>query len=98
MFRITLQKRSGITCVTIDGRVDASDIGEVRRVLSSVEGRMELSLGGLESCSDEVGGELRKWMDGGATIKSATPYLKMLLAVKSDAVQPFELKNRSGER
>ncbi len=98
MFRITLQKRAGVTCATIDGRLDASDIGEMRRVLSSVEGSVELCLGGLDACSDEVGEELRAWMERGARIKSATPYLKMLLAVKPDAVQPVELKETSGER
>ncbi len=87
MFRITTQKRDRTTCVTLDGRLEGSDIEEIRRAFSAVTGPAELRLSGLESCSEEVVQELRRRIEAGVRLASATPYLRMMLVAKSDAAQ-----------
>jgi hypothetical protein len=79
MIRITTQKEKNSTVVTIDGQVAESDLGEIRRVRKSVTGAVLLNLRGLDACA--VGGVrfLREWLDAGARLQSATPFLEMLL-------------------
>ena len=80
MFRITLQKKRGLTVVTLDGRLADTDIEEVHRVMSAVTGSAALNLSGLETCSEGALSELRHWIEAGGTIRGATPYMKMMLA------------------
>jgi hypothetical protein len=79
MIRITTQKEKNATVVTIDGQVAESDLREIRRVRKSVAGAVVLNLRGLDACA--VGGVwiLREWLDAGARLQSATPFLEMIL-------------------
>ena len=79
MIRITTQKEKNGTVVTIDGQVVESDLGEIRRVRKSVTGAVVLNLRGLDACA--VGGVriLREWLDAGAQLQDANPFLQMIL-------------------
>jgi hypothetical protein len=79
MIRITTQTEGKRTLVTIDGRVAESDLGEIRRVRKALKGEVFLNLRGLEACA--VGGVrvLREWLDAGAQLQAATPFLEMIL-------------------
>lgn len=84
MFRITTQHRGLETVVILDGRLDTSELDEMRQVLavSVSEGPVELNLGGLEMCSGEGIRELRAWLDKGVRLGNATPFLRMVLTTR----------------
>jgi len=79
MFRITTERESARTLVTLDGRLTDSDVEEIHRALSSVTGPVVLSLSGLETCSGEAVAELKQWLAAGFTLQGATPFIRMLL-------------------
>jgi hypothetical protein len=79
MIRITTQNEKSGTIVTIDGQVAESDLGEIRRVRKSVTGAVVLNLRGLDECAAGGIRVLREWLDAGARLQSATPFLEMLL-------------------
>ncbi len=79
MIRITTQKEKNGTVVTIDGQLADSDLREIQRARNSTKGTVDLNLRGLDACA--VGGVriLREWLDAGARLQSATPFLEMIL-------------------
>jgi hypothetical protein len=79
LIRITTQTEAKRTIVTIDGQVTELDLKEMRRVRNSVSGAVVLNLRGLSACA--VGGVrfLRAWLDAGAKLQDATPFMKMIL-------------------
>ena len=79
MIRITTQREKNGTVVTIDGRLADSDLREVQRVRKSVKGKAFLNLRGLEECAAGGIQALRAWLDAGAELQSATPFLEMIL-------------------
>lgn len=88
MFRVTTQHRGKVTVVTIAGHLEDSELEEVRQVLASSAGQVELDLSDLETCSGVVAQELRGWLDSGVRLGSASPFLKMLLTMRPAAAQP----------
>jgi hypothetical protein len=79
LIRITTQKEENRTVVTIDGRATESDLGEIRRVRKALKGAVDLNLRGLEMCAPGGIRLLRDWMDAGAQLQDATPFLEMTL-------------------
>jgi hypothetical protein len=79
MFRMTTEKKSGRTLVTLDGRLADSDIEEIHRVLSTVTVPAVLCLSGLETCSVGAVAELKQWLSAGFVLQGATPFIRMLL-------------------
>lgn len=79
MIRITTQKQGNRTIVTIDGKVAEPDLGEIRRVRKSVKGAVFLNLRGLTACASGGVRVLRDWLDAGARLQAANPFLKMIL-------------------
>ena len=79
VIRITTQATDRGTVVTIDGWVAESDLKEIRRVRESVKGRVALSLRGLNACAAGGVELLRAWLDAGANLQDATPFLEMIL-------------------
>jgi len=88
MFRITTHHKGRVRVVAFAGHLEDSDLEEVRQVLSSSAGQVELDLSDLEACSGPVAQELRGWLDKGVRLGSASPFLRMLLTMKPDAAQP----------
>jgi len=79
MIRITTQSQGNHTVVTIDGQVAESDLKEIQRVRKSVNGEVALNLRGLDACAAGGVRVLRAWLDGGAQLQDATPFLRMIL-------------------
>jgi len=79
MIRITTHPEPSRTVVAIDGRLTAADFPEIRRVRQSVRGAVALDLGGLDACAKDGIRLLQDWLDAGAQLDAATPFLRMVL-------------------
>ena len=79
MIRITTQQEESHALVTIDGQLTATDVVEIRRVRDSLRGNVILKLAGLSLCADEGIHVLRDWLQAGAQLENATPFLRMVL-------------------
>jgi len=79
MIRITTQTEGNRTTVTIDGQVAEADLGEIRRVRKSTKGAVFLNLCGLTACTAGGVRVLRDWLDAGAQLQDATPFMQMIL-------------------
>lgn len=79
MIRITTQKQQSHTVISIDGELTTADMGEIRRIRKSVKGKVVLKLRGLNACAVEGIRVLRDWLDAGAKLRNATPFLQVML-------------------
>ena len=79
MIRITTRPEPARTLVVIDGRLTAADLRAIRRVRKSVAGAVALDLGGLDACAKDGIRLLQDWLDAGARLNTATPFLRMVL-------------------
>ena len=79
MIRITTHPERSHTVVTIDGRLTAADFPEVRRARASIGGAVALDLAGLDTCVRDGIPLLQDWLDAGARLDAATPFLRMVL-------------------
>ena len=79
MIRITTYHQPSHTVVTIEGRLTAADLRAIRRVRQSVRGAITLDLGGLDACAKDGIRLLQDWLDAGARLDAATPFLQMVL-------------------
>ena len=79
MIRITTYHQPSHTMVTIEGRLTAADLRAIRRVRRSVRGAVALDLGGLDTCARDGIRLLQDWLDAGARLDAATPFLRMVL-------------------
>ena len=79
MIRITTRQEPSHTVVTIDGRLMVADLRALRRVRRSVRGAVALDLGGLDACARDGIRLLQDWLDAGAQLDAATPFLRMVL-------------------
>lgn len=79
VIRITTQQETNGLIVTIDGQVEESDLREIRRVRKSAHGAVLLNLRGVDACAAGGVQLLRDWLDTGARLQDATPFLRMLL-------------------
>lgn len=100
MIRITTQRQKKGTVVTIDGQLADSDLREIKRVRKRVKGKVFLDLRGLETSA--VGGirDLQVWLDAGARLQCATPFLEMILKEPSSeaaAARPLKLRLHQSE-
>jgi hypothetical protein len=79
MIRITTHPEPARTVVAIDGQLTAADFPEVRRARESISGAVALNLDGLETCARDGIRLLQDWLDAGARLDAATPFLRMVL-------------------
>ena len=79
MIRITIHHKPSHTMVTIEGRLTAADLRAIRQVCRSVRGAVALDLGGLDACTRDGIRLLQDWLDAGARLGAATPFLRMVL-------------------
>ena len=84
MIRITTYPKQDCTVVIIDGKVSPEDVPEIRRVRTGLPGKVVLNLGELIECSEEGIRLLREWLDSGALLGEANPYLRMILGTAQD--------------
>lgn len=95
MIRITAKREKQFTSVMIDGRVEDSDLTEIRRIRRTMKGSVFLNLLGVESCA--VGGValLREWLAAGAKLADATPFLRMILETHEAETQSGGTKHKN---
>lgn len=79
VIRITIQPEKSNTVVTIAGQLAVPDLTEVRRIRASVPSKVILKLSGLDACAEEGTRLLREWLNAGAQLDNATPFLRMVL-------------------
>ena len=81
--RITKTADAPQTVLKVDGRLKADDIEELTRAYQSAQGATALDLSELQS-ADSAGVEiLRELVSMGAEVRSASPYIELLLKTKS---------------
>ena len=69
--------------MTIDGRVTELDVKEIQRVRKALKGDVVLNLRGLDGCVPGGIGLLRAWLEAGAQLQAATPFMDMILKAPS---------------
>ena len=79
MVRITTQTEGKRTIVAIDGQVTEADLKEIQRVRNSITGAVVLNLRGLDACAAGGVNLLRAWLETGAELQAATPFMEMIL-------------------
>jgi hypothetical protein len=67
----------------IAGRLESSDIAEITRVRQGLSGEVTLDLGGVSACAEEGIRVLRTWLDDGARLDHAAPFVRMRLETAS---------------
>lgn len=78
MIHITTHHKPSHTVVIIEGQLMTADLRAIRRVRKAVSGAVILDLGGLETCTREGIRLLQDWLDAGARLDVATPFLRMV--------------------
>jgi hypothetical protein len=96
MIRITIQSKQNHTVVIIDGRVTESDLKEIQRVRKALKGDVSLDLRGLDGCAPVGIRLVRAWLDAGAQLEAATPFLEMILKDPSSSRPRIRKKNQPG--
>lgn len=79
LIRITTQTVGKRTIVTIDGQITELDLKAMRRVRNSVAGAVVLNLRGLNECAAGGVRFLRAWLEAGAKLQDANPFMEMIL-------------------
>lgn len=79
MIRISIEAKSTHTVVAIDGYVDQADLRQIERVRKELSGEVHLNLLGLEGSAPGGIQLLRAWLNAGARLDAATPYLVLAL-------------------
>jgi len=75
-----------MTVVTLDGHAEDSDVQDLNTVFSSIHGQVGLNMSGLDTCSEQAIKALHDWIHSGASVLTATPFLRILLgAAAKDA-------------
>ena len=85
MIHIMTNQEHDYTIVSIAGQIAEEDVPEMRRVRADLSGTVVLNLDEVTECSGNGLSLLRAWLDDGARIRKATPYLRMILNNPSEA-------------
>ncbi len=75
----------------IDGRLAPADLEEIQRFRQSLPGNVILDLGGLDACADAGIRLLRDWLNTGAQLGNAAPFLRMVLESAKGQTPPAEV-------
>ena len=84
--RITTLAEPGGTIVKVVGRLDRADFEELVRTMQLFGGHAGLDLTELQSIDRAAVIELRELINRGVEVRSASPYVKLLL--ESDSERP----------
>lgn len=77
--RITTMAHRDGSLVKIDGWLQQIDVGELQRLLRTLEGPVALDLTDLQSADQEAIGMLRELLEVGVELRAASPYIELLL-------------------
>jgi hypothetical protein len=79
VIRITIQAQASAPVVVVDGWLVEGDLDELTRTRSRVSEGAALRLGGLEFCDAAGVRFLQDWLQAGAVLKTASPFLWAVL-------------------
>jgi len=65
--------------VSVAGRLEGLGVGELVRTCRSIEGELVLDLSGLRSADAEGIEAIQKLVQGGARLRGASPFIRLLL-------------------
>lgn len=65
--------------VSVAGRLEGLGVGELVRTCRSIEGGLVLDLSGLRSADAEGIEAIQKLVQGGARLRGASPFIRLLL-------------------
>ncbi len=77
--RIDTTLEDSTTIVSVAGRLAGLGVRELLRTCNSIEGELVLDLTGLRSAEPEGINALRELVCGGATLRKASPFIRLLL-------------------
>lgn len=77
--RLSVTEGSGFTTIHVDGRLTASGLGELERLVRGLEGAIVVDLSNLLSADDAGVAELRSLAGRGAELIGISPYVSLLL-------------------
>lgn len=81
--RITTVTDSAHTIVKVDGHLRRIDVDELSRLIGELEGPVALDLNELQSIDREATGDLCKLLSMGIDLRAASPYVDMLLKIRT---------------
>ena len=81
--RITTIAEPSRTIVKVDGRLQRGDFEELERMIQGLDGPAALDLTDLQSVDRAAAALLRKLIGLGVELRSASPYVKLLLESES---------------
>jgi hypothetical protein len=90
VIRITVQTQASAPVVVIDGWLAEGDLDELTRTRRRVSEGAALRLGGLESCDAAGLRFLQDWLQAGAVLETASPFLRAVLTGQSSERAPQE--------
>jgi hypothetical protein len=85
MVRIDTSPEDSKTAVSVAGYLSGSGVGELLRTCHSIEGEIVLDLSGLRSADPEGIKAIRELVRGGAELREASPFIRLLLDDRESA-------------
>ncbi len=96
--RLSLSECGGSTTVHVDGRLTASGLGELQRLVRGLEGLIVIDLSNLLSADDAGVAELRSLAGRGAQLVGVSPYVSLLLGQDRGGPSRSQRVDREGRR
>jgi len=75
--------RTRVVVLQVDGELAREGVAELKRVCASITGRMRVDLSNLRSADDAGLATIRDLESAGAEVVGASPYIRLLLAVRT---------------
>ncbi len=94
MIRITVHPPATAPVVVIDGWLAEGDLDELTRTRTRVIEGVALRLGGLESCDATGVRFLQDWLQAGAVLETASPFLRAVLTGTASERSPQDNPTR----
>ena len=83
--RVDTASEASMTVVSVAGRLEGEGVRELLKTCDAIEGEFELDLTGLRSADSEGIEAIRKLVRAGRKLRSASPFIRLLLDNQSPA-------------
>jgi hypothetical protein len=95
VLRVTVEPRSDLTVIRVDGRLGGAGLAEFERDCRTARRPIVLDLTHLASADDAALGLLRRLIEEGLHVLGASPYVALLLAGPAPPRRPRARRNRA---